>query len=611
MVYVQLSGDEAALDEYRSYINGAWNFMETVPPELKRKLHDGLIAVLADLASGKRQLPPPPSGELLRKMMAVCVGQPVPDEYMDLLTHEMQLAGAAPLEVTWRKRPSEAALRNFKVLVIGAGESGLCMGIKLLALGIPFEIIEKNQTVGGTWYENAYPGCGVDTPNHFYQYSFEPNHDWSRHFSPRKELWQYLERCADKYGVRRHIRFNTEVTEAHFDEAKALWRVMVRKNGAEERLTANAVVCAVGQLNRPLVPDIKGLADFAGSKWHTARWDASQDLKGKRVGMIGTGASGMQAGPSIAGAVERLVVFQRSPHWAIHNPNYHASVGEGKKWALKNLPFYANWYRFQLFWASGDGLYASLQVDPNWPTPDISLNATNHGYRESLIAHIRKELGDDPELLQKVIPQYPPYGKRMLRDNHWYRMLTRDNVELVTDPIDHVRVDAVVTRDGSVYPVEAIVLATGFQAGRMTWPMRIAGRGGRTLRELWGEDDPRAYLGITVPGFPNFFVMYGPNTNLAHGGSAIFHSECQTRYTLLALRELLENGWAAMDCRQEVHDAFNRRVDEVHSRMVWSHRGVGSWYKNKRGRVFATSPWRLLDYWNMTGKLEPSDYDFS
>lgn len=608
MVYVQLSGDEGALDEFKDYIKGPWNFNETVPPQLKHSLHERLLAVLAEIESGKRAPAPPPSGALLRRMMSVCVGQPVPDEYMDLLTHEMQLAGAEPLEVQWRRPPPAEALGKFKVIIIGAGESGLCMGIKLLALGIPFEIIEKNDTVGGTWYENAYPGCGVDTPNHFYQYSFEPNHDWSRHFSPRQELWQYLERCADKYDLRRHIRFNTEVTEATFDETGSLWRITL---DGKETITANAIVCAIGQLNRPLIPDIKGLEDFAGPRFHTARWDASVNLKGKRVGMIGTGASGMQVGPSIAAEVERLTIFQRSPHWAIHNPNYHASVPEGMKWALKNLPFYANWLRFQLFWASGDGLYASLQVDPNWPTPDISLNAINHGYRESLIAHIRQEVADDPELLKKVIPPYPPYGKRMLRDNHWYRMLTRDNVDLVTDEILRIEKDRVLTRAGTAYPVDVLILATGFQAARLTWPMRITGKGGKTLRELWGEDDPRAYLGITVPGFPNFFMMYGPNTNLAHGGSAIFHSECQTRYTLLALRELLENGWSAMDCRQEVHDAFNRRVDEVHSRMVWAHRGVGSWYKNKRGRVFATSPWRLVDYWNFTNRLEPSDYDFT
>jgi 4-hydroxyacetophenone monooxygenase len=608
MVYVQLSGDESVLDDYRPYITGPWSFHEHAPLDLKRKLHEKVSVLLKELQSGARKPAPPPSEALFRKMMEVCVGQPVPDEYVPLIKHEMGLAGAPPLEVEWRKRPPQAELDKFKVLIIGAGESGLCAAIKLKALGIPFEILEKNPTVGGTWYENAYPGCGVDTPNHFYCYSFEPNHDWSHHFSPRQELWQYLERCADKYDVRRFVRFNTEVSEAVWDEKASLWKLKT-KDG--QTFAANALICAVGQLNRPHIPDIPGLESFRGPRFHTAQWDSSVDLKGKRVAMIGTGASGMQAGPSIAPDVERLVIFQRSPHWAIHNPNYHASVKEGMKWALKNLPYYDQWYRFQLFWASGDGLYPSLQVDPDWPTPDISLNAINQGFRDNLIAHIRKELNDDPELVKKAVPMYPPYGKRMLRDNHWYKMLTRPNVDLVTEHIDHVEADGIVTKDGTKHPVDVIVFATGFQANRLTWPMRIAGRHGKTLRDLWGDDDPRAYLGITVPGFPNFFLMYGPNTNLAHGGSAIFHSECQTRYTLLALRELLETGHKAMDVKQDVHDAFNRRVDEVHSRMVWSHRGVGSWYKNKLGRVFATSPWRLVDYWNFTNRLDPAEYSFS
>jgi 4-hydroxyacetophenone monooxygenase len=231
--------------------------------------------------------------------------------------------------------------------------------------------------------------------------------------------------------------------------------------------------------------------------------------------------------------------------------------------------------------------------------------------RERLIEHIRAEVGNDPALLAKAVPDYPPYGKRMLRDNGWFRMLRRDTVDLITEPIARIERDAVVTRDGSRHPADVLVLATGFQADRLTWPMRIEGRAGRTLRDCWGDDDPRAYLGITVPGFPNFFLMYGPNTNLAHGGSAIFHSECQARYTMLALRELIETGKRSLDVKPEVHDAFNERVDALHARMVWAHRGVGSWYKNRRGRVFATSPWRLLDYWNFTRVIDPDEYVFN
>jgi 4-hydroxyacetophenone monooxygenase len=306
-----------------------------------------------------------------------------------------------------------------------------------------------------------------------------------------------------------------------------------------------------------------------------------------------------------------LHIFQRNPHWAIHNPLYFSEVLPGKKWALKNLPFYAQWYRFQLLWASADGLYPTLKKDPTWEHLNISMNALNHEMRNKLIDHIRKEVNDDPILLEKIIPQYPPYGKRMLRDNHWYRSLTNPKVSLETSSITHISKNSIHTMNGQTHSVDAIVLATGFMAGKLTWPMHIVGRNGESLLERWADDNPRAYLGMTVPNFPNFYLMYGPNTNLAHGGSAIFHSECQTRYIMSCLRELIENNRSSMECKESVHDQFNDRVDAIHREMVWSHPAVSSWFKNKKGRVFATSPWRLLDYWEMTRNFKPDDYIYS
>jgi 4-hydroxyacetophenone monooxygenase len=292
----------------------------------------------------------------------------------------------------------------------------------------------------------------------------------------------------------------------------------------------------------------------------------------------------------------------------VQNPNYHAKVSEAKKAALKHIPFYANWYRFQLLWASSDGLHASLHVDPDWTSPDRSLNAINQKFRDDLTAYIRSQIGDDEELLRKAVPPYPPYGKRMLRDNHWYKTLTQANVDLVDQKIERIVPEGVVTSDGALHSLDILVLATGFEARRMLWPMDIRGREGRTLRDLWGDDDPRAYLGITVPGFPNLFLLYGPGTNLAHGGSAIYHTECQVRYIMQCLRELLETGAATMECRQEPHDAFNELLDATHAKMVWAHRGVGNWYKNGHGRVVTNSPFRLVDYRRMTEKLDRDDY---
>lgn len=609
MVVVHLTGEAFWLDEVAPYITGPWNFQENAPSDLKQRLRDRLHQALLDLAASGADLPREPPPHLLRRMLSVGVGQTVPEEYIPMILEETMLGNADPKTVPWRSKPNPEKLAAFETIIIGAGVSGLAMAIKLQEAGIPFVIYEKNTTVGGTWFENAYPGCGVDTPNHFYSLSFEPNHDWPEHFSKRDQLWAYLEGLADRYDIRRHIRFETEVTDARWDNTKAVWRVTIRTaSGQAVTRCANVLISAVGQLNRPLIPPIPGLDSFAGPAFHTARWDATQDLTGKRVGMIGTGASGMQVAPSIADDVAHLTIFQRSAHWAVYNQNYHATVSEGKKAALKHIPFYANWYRFQLLWASSDGLHASLHVDPDWSAPDQSLNATNQQFRDTLIRYIKDQIGDDPSLLQQVVPPYPPYGKRMLRDNHWYRTLTRPNVTLTNQPIERVVPEGVVTHDGILHACDMLVLATGFDARRMLAPMEIEGREGRTLRDLWGDDDPRAYLGITVPGFPNLFMLYGPGTNLAHGGSAIYHTECQVRYIMQCMRELLETASAFMECRQEPHDAFNELLDATHEKMVWAHRGVGNWYKNARGRVVTNSPFRLVDYRAMTEKLDRNDY---
>ena len=612
MVLVHLGGDPAWLDRIQPYIKGPWSFHEDAPEALKADLREALIDLLAEHAASGRPLPTTPPMALLPKMLDICTGQHVPPEYYPLVIEEMDLADSDPKTVRWRTPPRAETLAGFHAIIIGAGFSGVAMGIKLKEAGIPFTIIEKNDTVGGTWYENSYPGCGVDTANHFYSYSFNNNHDWDHFFAKRDEIFTYIKRNADAHRIQDDVRFNEEVTSAVWDEAASLWSVETRDSeGKLHRLTGNIVVSAVGQLNRPQIPDIPGLADFEGPCFHTARWNHEADIAGRRVGMIGTGASGMQVGPAVAPIVDTLTIFQRSPHWAMANPLYFETVSDAKKWVLKNIPFYAKWFRFQLFWSSSDGFHSMLQIDPDWQDNKRSLNAANAKIREQLEAHIAAEVGGDPELIRKATPSYPPYGKRMLRDNHWYRMLARPNVELVDTQIDHVEKDAVVTSDGVRHPVDVLVLATGFQARRLLTPMHVEGRDGITIRDSWGEDDPRAHLGITVPGFPNFFVIYGPNTNLAHGGSAVFHSECQIRYIMQGVRELIETGAAALEVRPEPFWAYQEKVDAAHRNMVWSHPGVTSWYKNKDGRVTANSPWRLVDYRNLTETFDPAEYDFT
>lgn len=609
MTLVQLTGDSDLLERMRPHIKGPWDFSESIPDTERREIRERLFVALKQRLAQGGALPALPPEDLLRQMMSVAVGEQVPAEYTAMLREEMALEGHDMRGVEWRRPPDVAALQRFHVVVIGAGMSGLCAAIRLRQIGIPFTVLEKNADVGGTWLENRYPGCGVDTPNHFYCYSFEPNHDWSHFFSKRDELWSYFSHAADRHDIRRDIRFNTEAQRLDWDEGTQRWRIVCRgADGAVRTIEANAVMTAVGQLNRPKIPDIPGLSGFDGPVLHTAQWDPRIEVAGKRVAMIGTGASGMQVGPAMAPLVDRLTVYQRSPHWAAYNPNYHRTVPADTKWALANIPYYARWYRFQLFWGFADGIYPALQVDPTWPDQQRSTNAMNERFRRSMERHIRHQLADAPALVEKSVPPYPPYGKRILIDNRWYEMLKRPNVDLVTDGIERIEGRRIFGRDGQAREHDVVVLATGFKTTRILWPIVIHGRDGRDLQEIWHEDDPRAYLGITVPHFPNLFLVFGPNTALGHGGSAIFQTECQVRYIVQCLRDMVENGWRSLDCRQEVHDAYNRRVDAALDGMVWSHSAMSNWYKNSKGRVVTNWPWRLVDYWAMTAQPNYRDY---
>jgi 4-hydroxyacetophenone monooxygenase len=461
------------------------------------------------------------------------------------------------------------------------------------------------------WWENAYPDCGVDTPNHFYSYSFAPNHGWNHYFSPREEIQAYLERCADDLGVRGDIRFGATVESATWIEDDRCWEIAYRSaDGGERRVRAELLVPAVGQMNRPKVPAIDGLDDFAGPVFHSSRWPDGLDLSGRRVAVVGTGASAMQLVPHVAAHATEVTIFQRSPQWARPVDDYHREVREGTKWLLEHVPFYAPWYRVTLFWRFGDGLHRQLQIDPDWPHPERAVNRANDRHRRDLVEYIDAQLGPDadPALRAKVVPDYPPFGKRMLIDNGWYRLLTEPHVHLVTDDIARIDADGVVTVDGVHHDADVIVLATGFEAADALGHLEIRGRGGDRLADRWGSDDPRAYLGIAVPGFPNLFLLYGPNTNLGHGGSIIFQAECQSAYIVGLLQQMRAVGASSVDVRRDVHDDYNERVDEAHRHMIWTHPGMDTWYRNSAGRVVTNSPWRLVDYWTMCHSPSLDDY---
>ncbi|MGZ5934844.1 MAG: flavin-containing monooxygenase [Rhizomicrobium sp.] len=556
------------------------------------------------------KLPPQPTRATVRKMMNFVAGADIPERYVPFLEEELALDGVDPKAVHGLDEIPQSQKKDFRVLVIGAGMSGLLAAIRLKQAGIAYTVVDKNKDVGGTWMVNTYPGCRVDNPNHLYSYSFEPNHDWPYHFSTQPLLWEYFRKVTDKYGLRQNIRFETEVIESVYDENHALWKTRVRtKDGKEETLVSNAVITAVGQLSRPRLPDIKGIETFKGKSFHSAEWDHSVELKGKRVAVIGTGASAFQFVPEIAPDVAHLTVFQRTAPWLGPTPNYHDKVGDGMKWLLKHVPFYAKWYRFWLFWMLTDGIYASVQADPAWNVRKDSVSAANDMLRDLLTQYTKSQLEGFGKLAEVAVPNYPPGGKRSVRDNGvWLAALKRTNVETVTDPIVEITPTGLKTKSGRQIDVDVIIYGTGFTASQFLEPMKFKGKGGVDLHQQW-DGDARAYLGITVPNFPNLFIMYGPNTNIVVNGSIIFFSECEIRYIQGLLELLLKSGGGAIEVKKNVHDVFNQKVDASNALMAWGVPQVTSWYKNKKGRVSQNWPYPLVDYWTATRAPNVADYD--
>ncbi len=549
-----------------------------------------------------------PTAAELREMLTFLVGDQVPDDYVEFLTSELSLNGEDPYAQPKIDIVPEATRRGFKVLVIGAGMSGLLSAKRLKDAGIDFEVVEKNADVGGTWFENTYPGCRVDSANHTYSYSFRPQ-DWPQHFSPQPVLRQYFSDAADDYGLRPHIRFETEVTEARFDEAESLWRVTtVGADGAEATLTVNAIISAVGQLNRPNVPDLAGRDSFAGVSFHSAEWQHEHDLTGKRVGVIGSGASAFQFVPIVAESAESVTVFQRTAPWIIPNEDYFQDVPTGKHWLLNHVPFYAKWFRFSMFWRTAEGLLAAVRAEEGWNRPEESVSATNQMFRDALVENLKAQLEGRPDLIEQCTPDYPPGAKRALIDDGRYlKSLKRDNVSLLTDPIDAITAGGVRTGDGTEHDFDVLVYATGFKASSFLHPMKIYGIDDKELQETWAGE-PRAYKGITVPGFPNLFCCYGPNTNIVVNGSIVFFSECEVRYILGCLALSMEHDGRALDVRKDVHDAYNRWIDEGNLTMAWGQSGVSTWYKNASGRITQNWPFTLLEFWQQTRTPKPEDY---
>ena len=589
------------------FLNEVQGFMSEQDKAAARALAVGIIGDYRDRGCPE---PAPIEPALLKEMMDWIAAADVADEYVPMLLEEMGLDGRDARGDVMASDPDARA--GFPVVVIGCGQSGLLAAIRLKQAGVPFTVIEKNPQVGGTWWENTYPGARVDVGNHFYCYSFEPSDHWSEFFARQPELQAYFADVMDRHDLAEHMRFNAEVTSAVWNDENRTWAVTVRSGDRTEILSARAVISAVGQLNAPLIPDFPGAEGFAGPAFHTARWDHGVDLSGRDVVMIGAGATGFQVAPAIADIVGRLTIIQRTAQWMFPNPNYHAAVGAGMRWALRHLPFYGRWYRFLIFWPGCDTGLAAARVDPEWPDQQRAVSAANDMARLMFTQWITSQLDGDDELAAKVIPDYPATGKRTLQDNgSWLQTLRRTNVDLVRGGIERIESDTVVDSHGNAHHADVLLYATGFRVNDFLSSLTVTGRDGVELHEAWGQR-PSAYLGITVPGFPNFFCMYGPGTNLASGGSLIFHSECEIRYIMGCIDQLLAAGETAMEPRVDRYDEWYDRCQRELNTLVWSQPSIEhSFYKDANGVVHSLSPWRLVDFWEWTRSPDLDDFVLS
>jgi cation diffusion facilitator CzcD-associated flavoprotein CzcO len=486
---------------------------------------------------------------------------------------------------------TETERRHVGVLVIGSGFAGLGTAIRLAQQGRDdFLVVERGSEVGGTWRDNTYPGAACDVPSHLYSYSFELNPNWSRSFSPQPEIQQYLRDTAQKYGVLDKHLFDTDVTRAAWDEPSRRWLVDTTNGG----FSANVLVGAVGSLAEPAVPDIKGIDTFAGQIFHSSRWNHDADLTGKRVALIGTGASAIQIGPELAGKVGHLDVYQRTAPWVL--PRGDRPYTKVERLAFKHVPYAQRLSREAIYWAR-ELLVFGFAYQPRL------LRAVQKIAERNIDRSIK-----DPQLRDEVTPTWQIGCKRMLISNDWYPMLTRDDVDLVTDGIAEIRPNAIVTKDGTVREVDAIVVATGFHVTDSPTFERIVGTEGRSLADVWRDKGQQAYKGAAVHGFPNMLFVIGPNTGLGHS-SMVYMAESHINYVASALDEMDRHGLATFDVREDVQRTYNEKLQDRMGSTIWTTGGCASWYMDAHGRNTTLWPSFTFAFRRITRKFDRQAYE--
>jgi len=538
-----------------------------------------------------------PSDEELRRLMDLVLGVPTRDEHFAV---RRGLLGFEKFPFLFDPGPAMPKIPDgFEVAIIGAGLAGIAMAVQLAKLGIPFVVYERRRDVGGVWSINRYPDIRVDTLSITYEYTFEDQHPWQEYFARGAEVRGYVESVARKYGVFERIRFEHDLERATFDEARSAWHLTLRRaDGSRVERRVPVVVTASGLFSTPKLPDIPGIDAFEGTILHPTQWTSDHDVRGKRVAVVGNGSTGVQLLAPVAAEATQVHVFQRTPQWISPRANYGRAVEPEVRWLLDHVPGYWNWCRY----TSAIGLFTwhedFLVPDPGWERQGGRITKKSDELRAILTGYIREQVGDRPDLIARLVPDYAPMLRRPVVDNGWYRALTRDNVELVDSGIARLTSRGIETVDGRHRDVDLIVFATGYDVVKYLWPAEYQGRDGRKLAEFWG-DDPRAYLGMLVPHFPNLFMLYGPNSQPVSGGISLpSWFQIWAAYVAQCLVAMFERGSASVSVTESAFAAFNERLDAEAAGMAFGA-DPGSagknYYLNAHGRLQVNTPFETAD----------------
>jgi 4-hydroxyacetophenone monooxygenase len=554
-----------------------------------------------------------PADAELRRLIELALGHQVPEENYAERKAAASFDDYPMFHAAWRDGKPPALPPGFRVAIIGSGNSGVAMGVQLNLLGIPYDIYERRSEVGGVWSVNRYPDIRVDTMSCMYQAGYVKRYPWTEYFARGPEMVQYLADTARAFGVEEHIHFLHEVTSMRFDEQTSRWELQIAHGDETVHASASVVVAATGLFLNALKPDIAGIGDFAGDVLHTTRWPDGYSLAGKTAAVIGNGSTGVQLLSPVAREAKEVQVYVRTPQWITPQVYYGEPIGPELRWLLDTMPYYWNWDRF--VWVTpADSSVADLFVaDPGWQAKGGYFSPKNDELRERLTRYIKDQTGQREDLYRRLIPSYPPWARRMIVDNHWYETLTRSHVELVTDPIDHVDACAIVTADGQRREADVIITASGFDVSKYLFPIEVRGRDGLSLEERWDKDPagPRAFWSITVPGFPNLCIMYGPNSQGGAGSSISGMLQLWATHIANLIVQLAEKGGREFEVREDTFEEHNRQLDQRTSRMIWMDpESRDRNYYVYRNRVQAMNAWAPAEHW--AAMTAPSlDRDFT